>query len=158
MHTSTDSNWPDEDPTWPGMTLGKRVLVAEDDAAMRHLLTLVLRERGCDVDSVSSGSEMLSVLAECGSRGSPAGRFDLIVTDVRMPGASGLDAVDQLRRDGYTTPVIAVTAFPHGATRYQARRLAVRLLAKPFDLDTLRAAIDAALEVTRAEVQEAPSR
>jgi len=58
-----------------------------------------------------------------------------------MPGASGLDAVDRLRRAGGTTPVIAVTAFPHDSTRNRAQLLEVQLLAKPFDLDTLRDAV-----------------
>jgi two-component system response regulator AtoC len=136
-----------QDLTWSGVTLGKRVLVADDDAAMRYLLTLVLHERGYEVYCVSSGTEMLDRLSDRGAHGLRRNRFDLIVTDVRMPGASGLDVVDQLRRDGDSTPVIAVTAFPHDATQSRARRLAIRLLAKPFDLDTLRQAVDLALRV-----------
>ena len=139
--------WSEEEPpTWPQGPHPKRVLVAEDDAAMRDLLLLVLRERGYAVDCVSSGSQMISVLSERHADGSLAVPFDLIVTDVRMPGASGLDAIDQLRRAGGMTPVIAVTAFPHDSTRNRAERLEIRLLAKPFDLDTLRAAVAAALD------------
>jgi two-component system response regulator AtoC len=149
---TTEDPWSDEDaPTWPQPAHAKRVLVAEDDAAMRDLLLLVLRERGYAVDCVSSGSQMMSVLSACQPDGSLAEPFDLIVTDVRMPGASGLDAIDQLRRAGGVTPVIAVTAFPHEATLDRAQRLEIRLLAKPFDLDTLRAAVEAALESRLAQ-------
>ena len=148
----TEEPWSDEDPpTFPQVLHAKRVLVAEDDAAMRDLLLLVLRERGYAVDCVSSGSQMMRVLSERRPDGSLAEPFDLIVTDVRMPGASGLDAIDQLRRAGGITPVIAVTAFPHDATRDRAQRLEIRLLAKPLDLDTLRHAVKAALDSTFAE-------
>ena len=140
----------DEEPTWPRSERRKRVLVAEDSPAMRELLMLVLRERGYEVTCASSGSEMLSVLSTCQSVGALAERFDLIVTDVRMPGASGLDVIDRLRRDGGCTPVIAVTAFPLDRTVERSRRLGVQLLAKPFDLDALRSAIEVALNPTLA--------
>jgi len=140
----------DQPPSWPPGEHPKRVLVAEDDAAMRDLLLLVLCERGHLVECVSSGSQMIGRLTERGPDGLLAQPFDLIVTDVRMPGASGLDAIDQLRRAGGTTPVIAVTAFPHDSTRNRAERLAIQLLAKPFDLDALRAAVEAVLSPERA--------
>jgi len=147
--SGSEEVWNEEEPpTWPLNAPAKRVLVAEDDAAMRDLLLLVLRERGYEVDAVSSGSQMISVLSERNPDGSLVERFDLIVTDVRMPGASGLDAIDELRRSGGLTPVIAVTAFPHDATRQRAQRLEVRLLAKPFDLDTLREAVESVFGVT----------
>jgi CheY-like chemotaxis protein len=142
--TSSEEAWSDLSPPWPHAT-SRRVLVAEDDAAMRDIVSLVLRERGCQVEAVSTGSELLSALGQVNQKGPPAQRFDLIVTDVRMPGASGLDAVDQMRRAGDMTPVIAVTAFPHPATRQRARRLEIELVAKPFALQTLRNAVDAAL-------------
>ena len=146
LTSSSEDTWSEGQPIWPRATPEKRVLVAEDDTAMRELLVLVLRERGYEVDTVSSGSEMIRVLFESSPDGSLARQFDLIVTDVRMPGASGFDAIDQLRRRGNMTPVIAVTAFPHDATRQRAQQLAIRLLAKPFDLAALRQVVDAALE------------
>ena len=123
---------------WDGVPVGRRVLVAEDDSAMRDLLALVLRERGYQVATVSDGSELRSLLSEPDTNG----RFDLIIADVNMPGGSGLDVIDQLRHDGDTTPVLIVTAFPRDDIRQRARGLEVRLLAKPFDLDTLRSAVD----------------
>ena len=148
---SAEESWSENEPaSWPQSAHSKRVLVAEDDAAMRDLLLLVLQERGYAVDCVSSGSQMIHVLSERHPDGSLAQRFDLIVTDVRMPGVSGLDAVDRLRRAGSTTPVIAVTAFPHDATRNRAQRLEIRLLAKPFDLDALRDTVEEVLSGKRA--------
>jgi CheY-like chemotaxis protein len=123
---------------WHGLPVGRRVLIAEDDPAMRDLLALVLRERGYQVVTVSTGSELKSSLSEA----DPEGQFDLIVTDVEMPDGSGLDVVDQLRQSGDTTPALIVTAFPRDDIRQRARDLDLRLLAKPFALDTFRSAVD----------------
>jgi CheY-like chemotaxis protein len=123
---------------WDGLPVGRRVLVAEDDPAMRDLFALVLRERGYQVETVSTGSELKSLLSEA----EPGRHFDLIVTDVKMPGGSGIDVIDQLRQNGDSTPVLIVTAFPQDHIRKRARDLEVRVLAKPFDLDTFRSAVD----------------
>jgi CheY-like chemotaxis protein len=152
---SAEESWNDEaPPPFRRAAHPKRVLVAEDDAAMRDLLLLVLSERGYAVECVSSGSQLIRMLSERRPDGSLCEPFDLIVTDVRMPGVSGLDAIDLLRRSGGITPVIAVTAFPHDATRNRAQRLEIRLLAKPFDLDSLRDAVEAALDSTLTKRNE----
>jgi two-component system OmpR family response regulator len=117
------------------------VLVAEDDPAMRDLFALVLRERGYQVATVSTGSELKRLL----SVPDPTGRFDLIVADVNLPGSSGLDVIDQLRQNGDSTPALIVTAFPRDDVRQRARGLEVQLLAKPFDLQVLRSAVDWAI-------------
>jgi DNA-binding response OmpR family regulator len=124
-----------------GLPVGRRVLVAEDDPAMRDLVALVLREQGYQVATVSTGSELRSLLSEA----DPKGHFDLIVTDSKMPDGSGLDVIDQLRQNGDSTPALIVTAFPRDDIRQRARDLEVRLLAKPFDLDALRSAVDWAI-------------
>jgi DNA-binding response OmpR family regulator len=64
-----------------------------------------------------------------------------------MPGCSGLDVIGQLRQSGDTTPAIIVTAFPEEDIRKSARGLELRLLAKPFELETLRSAVDWAIRV-----------
>jgi DNA-binding response OmpR family regulator len=122
--------------TWDGLPVGRRLLVAEDDSAMRDLLALVLRERGYQVATVNDGAQLRNLLS------TPDRHFDLIIADVNMPGGSGLDVIDRLRQAGDTTPVLIVTAFPLEDIRQRARGLEVRLLAKPFDLDTLRSAVD----------------
>jgi DNA-binding response OmpR family regulator len=127
--------------TWDGLPVGRRVLVAEDDPAMRDLLALVIQDRGYQVATVSTGSELRSLLSEP----DPKGHFDLIVTDVKMPDGSGLDVIDQLRQHGDSTPALIVTAFPQDDIRQRARDLEVRLLAKPFDLDALLSAVDWAI-------------
>jgi DNA-binding response OmpR family regulator len=126
---------------WHGLPVGRSVVLAEDDVALRQMLCLVLSEGGYQVTSVGDGSELGSLL--CNS--APQARFDLIVTDVNLPGGSGLDVIDLLRQSGDRTPVIVVTAFPQEEIQKRARELGLRLLAKPFELETLRAAVDWAI-------------
>jgi len=123
-----------------GLPVGRRVVLAEDDSAMRDMLATVLSEAGYQVTTANDGLELNDLLHE------PAvARFDLIVTDINMPGGSGLDVIERLRQNGDDTPVILVTAFPQEHTRARAHELGLRLLAKPFELDTLRAAVDWAI-------------
>lgn len=127
--------------SWHGLPVGRRVVLAEDDSALREMLALVLSEAGYQVTTARDAAELARFL-----RPSPTSApFDLIVTDVNMPGGSGLDVIDQLRQDGDSTPVIVVTAFPQEHTRKRAQELGLRLLAKPFELETLRAAVDWAI-------------
>jgi len=122
-----------------GLPVGRRVLLAEDDRAMREILAMVLSEAGYQVATVADGAELRRLLREA--------RFELVVTDVNMPGGSGLDVIELLRQNGDTTPVIVVTAFPQAEIRKRAQALGLRLLAKPFELETLRAAVDWAIRV-----------
>jgi len=126
---------------WHGLPVGRTVVLAEDDIALREMLALVLSEGGYQVTSVGDGSELAQLLRQP----PPKTGFDLIVTDVNMPGGSGLDVIDLLRQTGDRTPVIVVTAFPQEAISKRARELGLRLLAKPFELETLRAAVDWAI-------------
>jgi len=126
---------------WHGLPVGRRVVLAEDDVAMREMLASVLVEAGYQVTTVNDGAELADLL--CGS--STRVHFDLIVTDLNMPGGSGLDVIDRLRQDGDETPVIIVTAFPQEDVRERVHELGLRLLAKPFELEALRAAVDWAI-------------
>jgi DNA-binding response OmpR family regulator len=111
-----------------------RILLAEDDAEFRSLLALVLAGDGYAVEQVADGtafSVRVREQADC----------DLIITDVRMPGASGLDVVSRLRRGGSQIPVIVLTALRDESTQQHALLLGATLFHKPFDLDDLRTAV-----------------
>ena len=103
---------------WHGLPVGRRVLLAEDDVALQEMLALVLSEGGYQVTTVSDGSQLKQLLREPW----PKSHFDLIVTDVNMPGGSGLDVIELLRQSGDSTPVIVVTAFPEADIRESANR------------------------------------
>ena len=124
--------------TQAGSPRRARVLVAEDDDELRELVALLLRAQGHQVLSVSNGTQMLRELAQASVQRFPRDAFDLIVTDVRMPGVTGLEAITRLREVGYSTPVITMTAFPDDELRRRAHQLDMLVLDKPFKLADLR--------------------
>jgi CheY-like chemotaxis protein len=113
------------------------LLLAEDDDEMRTMLVDVLRADGYLVTEVSDGEEMVSKMLELADAESHP--LDVIVSDIRMPGHSGLEVLTLVRSLGLQTPVILVTAFGDLKTHRQAESLGVNaVLDKPFDLDDLR--------------------
>jgi DNA-binding response OmpR family regulator len=111
-----------------------RVLVAEDDPELRRMISSVLTYDGYDVVEVADGAAMLSYLRACDTAVP-----DVIVSDICMPGSSGLDVLAQLRELGLSTPFVLMTAFPDQCTEPCARELgAVTLVEKPFEIDDLR--------------------
>lgn len=105
-----------------------RVLVAEDDPAMREVLAEALAAAGLVVELVTDGEALLSR-----AEGSA-----VIVTDLRMPRLDGLTALARLRHAGVDRPVVMITGFGSPETHSMARALgAARVLDKPFDVDHL---------------------
>jgi DNA-binding response OmpR family regulator len=113
------------------------VLVAEDDPALRELVCRRLVDEGFDVHCVTNGVELMSELERLSSQAWPATGVDLIISDLRMPGATGLDAIRSLRRGHWLVPAILMTAFPNTLVQIEAAHLGVEVLAKPFPLDCL---------------------
>ena len=100
-----------------------KVLVVEDEPDFRNLVAHELGEEGYGVSVACDGLAALTCLAET--------EYDVVVTDVRMPGASGLAVLDAL--GAARPPFIVMTAAGDEAVRGEARRLgAIGLLDKPF--------------------------
>jgi DNA-binding response OmpR family regulator len=113
----------------------QRVLVAEDDDAMRGMIARVLQRAGFQVIEVGNGADALDLVGDALLGRSPAPP-EIVITDVRMPFLSGLQLLTALR--ALAIPTIVVTAFPDAHTRELASRLgAAAVLAKPFELDAL---------------------
>jgi CheY-like chemotaxis protein len=109
-----------------------RILVADDDEAMRSLLGASLRREGFEVRECVDGGELLAEL-EAARNGDSAP--DLVVSDLRMPGVNGLDVLHWLRRWLPEVPVILITAFGDRQVHKRAEALgAVMVIDKPFDL------------------------
>ena len=113
-----------------------RILVVEDDPGMRELIADVLAFEGYFVTDVADATAMLRAVVP--SRDGEEA-FVLIITDMRMPGSTGLEALARLRAIGCWIPTIVVTAFPEEVVKRQASELGALLLPKPFALDRLRA-------------------
>ena len=124
---------------------GARVLVVEDNTALRELTADVLALEGCVVTEASDTKAMQRALHLGALTRFPEEAFDLIVTDARMPGGSGIDALERLRAKGCHIPAVMVTAFPEDATRRHVSELDAMLLPKPFSLADLRAVADLVL-------------
>jgi DNA-binding response OmpR family regulator len=128
-----------------------RVLLAEDDAEVRRLLTQALRRDGYDVIAVSTAEDLLGVLSASEAASPPGEPPDLIVSDIRMPGISGLEMLGVLRQGERPPPVILITAFGDSETHAKAARLGAEFVFdKPFDLSDLRAAVRSVVRLARA--------
>jgi CheY-like chemotaxis protein len=111
-----------------------RVLVVDDDAAVRGLLLRLLASRGHDVSLAAAGDEALARLG--------AGeRFDLVISDYELPGADGLEVVARARERGART--LLVSGALDDDVRREAARRSTPVLAKPFSAAELLAAAGA---------------
>ena len=122
------------------------ILVVDDEPAQRTVLAGFLRKRG--FEAVQAG-KVEDALAELSGR-----MIDLVLTDLRMPGASGIDLLEGARRINPEVPVVVMTAFGTVASAVDAmKRGAADYLTKPIDLDELDVLIARTLE-RRALVAE----
>jgi DNA-binding NtrC family response regulator len=127
--------------------MNPRILIVDDEATIRASLLEALAADGYETDAAESGEE---ALARC-----HATAYDLLVTDLKLPGVSGLEVLQALRNQGKQTPVIMMTAYGDVDTAVSAMRLgAYDFIPKPFKLTMLRKQVRAALRAT-AEPQGA---
>ena len=116
------------------------ILVVEDEEKLRRVIELQLRTAGFDVEKAGSAEEAEQL----------CDRADLILTDLRLPGQSGLELLERLHRQNSNTPVIVMTAFGTIEAAVEAMKSgAVDFLPKPFSLDHLMAVVNKALEITK---------
>jgi two-component system response regulator (stage 0 sporulation protein F) len=137
----------DEEPiTVRSSRLGRaRVLIADDDADMRDVVSETLRSSGYFTNSADSGFAFIDSIVEIEEGLRPMDGVDLVLIDNRMPGMSGLDALRAMRGADRWVPAILMTAYPSAAVEAEARRLHAVVLPKPFDRETLRQAVLTAL-------------
>ncbi|MCE5303007.1 MAG: response regulator [Planctomycetaceae bacterium] len=84
-----------------------RILLAEDDRDHQPLLCLMLEKAGSEVTIAENGRLAVDLACEARNAGRP---FELIVMDLQMPVLDGLSATRELRADGFSSPIIALTA------------------------------------------------
>ena len=117
---------------------------------MRRLLATVLPRWGFDVTLANDGDELIRLVCAFLDGGDDVPAPDLIISDVRMPGHSGLAVLEVLRHRDRSTPFVVITAFGDASTHAEATRLgAARVLDKPFDLNHLRATVLELVPVAR---------
>jgi DNA-binding NtrC family response regulator len=119
-----------------------RLAVLDDERRMTEILEMVLRREGYQVETFERSDAALAALEK-----QP---FDLLITDLKMPGADGLEVLRHARRLDPELPVILMTAHATVSTAVAAMREgAFDYVEKPFDNDELKTLVRRALEVTR---------
>ena len=114
------------------------ILIVDDDAGQRSLLDSFLRTQGFETVMADSGERALEILQ--------SQKPDMIISDVRMPGMTGLEMLPKVRELRPTVPVIMITAYGDPETRRKAiEGGATGLLTKPIDFTLLREEIDTRL-------------
>ena len=134
---------------WKMGALERRILVVEDDQSVAFFLgeNLAQLNPQCQIDMVESGEEALRQL-EAG------GWYDLVITDLRLPGLGGLDLIRHLRRVSPGTRAILITAFGGERIADEARRLRVyRYITKPFSMEDFLQVARKALSLSDEERQ-----
>lgn len=111
----------------------KRILAVDDDGLVRRSLEILLRGAGYEPVVAASGQEALGLLAEK--------HFDLLITDIRMPGMDGLQVIQATRdycseKKKHPIPEIVLTAYNDEQVKQSAARMGVReFLLKPFKVE-----------------------
>ncbi len=120
-----------------------RVLVIDDDPSVRMVIRYLLEEFGYACETAADGRSGLARFDE--------GGWDLVLTDIAMPDVSGWDVIEAIRHRAPTMPILLVTAYDDPAVMRRASGWRVPVIAKPFRLETLKAAVLQALSPTRGD-------
>ncbi len=121
----------------------QRILVVDDDPAVREYLLRSLREAGFGVTVAADGAEALRLFS--------AQPFDLVITDILMPDCDGLEVISHIRLVRPQVPVVAIIGADDELFGQDAAGLGARLvLVKPFTAAELHAAVRRALSPTDA--------
>ena len=115
-----------------------KILVVDDDQGMREFLGIMLTREGYKVKTASGGKEALSL---CGKR-----KFDLVITDLKMPRIDGIDLLKAIKEISPETMVILITGYASGETAVAAMKEgAFDYLEKNFDVEDLKSTVKDAL-------------
>jgi len=118
------------------------ILIVEDEAKMRRLLELNLGDDGFKTLSAEDAEKGLQLLQ--------SGAVDLVITDLKLPGMSGLDFLQAVKRFQASLPVVVMTAFGTVETAVEAMKAgASDYVLKPFSLDEMRMVVHKELDVRR---------
>jgi two-component system, NtrC family, response regulator PilR len=121
------------------MPLSGSILVVEDERSMREFLEILLKRHQHEVSVADNGQAASDLIQDR--------EFDLIITDLKMPGVGGLQVLEQTKRLHPNTEVIMVTAFATAETAIAAMKQgAYDYLTKPFKVDEILVTVERALE------------
>ncbi|MFZ3115490.1 MAG: sigma-54 dependent transcriptional regulator [Syntrophales bacterium] len=120
----------------------KQILIADDDLSMRQALAESLESCGFEVETAENGADALQKFQK--------GKFEVVVTDMRMPKMTGMDVLRGIKEISPQTPVILITAYGTVKTAVEAMKEgAAEFIMKPFSLDDLEFAVKNVLVVNK---------
>lgn len=120
------------------MTPKAKILVVDDEAGTRDILQQILRDMGYDVQTVASGYNAIEMIKE--------DKFDVVITDIRMPGVDGLSVLEVAKGIDPEIEVIMITAYASLESSIEALRDgAANYIMKPVNIEELKAALRNAL-------------
>ncbi len=123
-----------------------KVLIVDDEAGLREMLVFGLTDRGYDVSVAADGDAGISMVE--------TRPFDLVVSDIMMPGTSGVEVLKRIKEVQPTTEVIMATGFATLETAIESMKSgAYDFIPKPYELDQLCAVFGRALERRRLRAQ-----
>jgi two-component system response regulator PilR (NtrC family) len=123
-----------------------RILIVDDEAGMRDMLSILLRKEGYGITVADRAEKAIEMAAR--------GEFDLVMSDISMPGKSGIEVLRQTKAASPDTPVILITAYASTESAVEALKLgAYDYLIKPFDVEELKNVVRNALEKRRLETE-----
>jgi CheY-like chemotaxis protein len=124
------------------MEKNKSILIVDDNSDLRDTLSSFLVQIGCAVDAVEDGYR--------GIEKARAGRYDLILLDVKMPGIDGIETAEMMKRDRKDAYIILMTAFSMEELAERAFKAGVDgIVIKPFDLSNLLSYLEKRKEASR---------
>ena len=127
------------------------ISIVDDDEFVRMAVWSLVRSLGFTAHAFASAEEFL--------QSALVNRSSCVITDVQMPGLSGIELQGRLLAQGQRTPVIFLTAFPHEKVQQQAMKAgAICVLSKPFDGASLISCLDVALKRPESGASERSDR
>ncbi len=132
-------------------TAQRRILVIDDEEVVHASLRKILSRLGLTVDAVLTAAEGLDRLS--------SQRYDLVISDLMMPGMNGIELLDALQERGPRPPILMITGYPTIRTAVQALRLgAMDYIAKPYTRKELLAPVKRALRLEEGGVEAQPDK
>lgn len=115
------------------------ILVVDDEPSMREFLRILLEKEGYQIDTAPDGKDALAILE--------SKRFDLLISDIRMPNIGGLELLEELRRRKIDLASIMITAFASPEDAVLAMKNgAFDYITKPFNLDEIKTVVRTVLK------------
>ncbi len=127
------------------------ILLIDDDDSLRRVMEFSLTEAGHTVQTAASGEDGLRLFEK--------GNFDAVITDITMPGMSGMEVLAKVRQRVPTIPVIIITAYGTIESAVEAMKQgAFDYITKPFNRDELRLTLEKAIKMRRLEKENVELR